>query len=438
MSKTATNGAIQTDNAPVQVTFALTEKELAMVPSNIAEDQDKLNQFGHQSLLMHLRHIAEAAGLSDMSHVDQTAKETMRAIKEDAEAIPDAIKEKFVEVVGVEEGQALKPVFDAINTAATDLNSKADVLNNTWNLDSKTSTASVAMDTMQSTITDMKELLDEGNANSIQQALTQTLTEVTDEDGILIETLKTVVEDILEPYSDKIDDIETYIQEKHGESTVIAKTTLKGKPHELKVHLIAKDWVDTTGGTATHCGPDNQPGDTVLEVSMPVGDDMRIVIESKDEDDTARGIKSIDDKLVKAMQLRQCDTGLWICKTEGGLSPTQIGSWGQSKNSIGPWLATTVDNVKTALIYLRAMELVSRAKELDVEADIDLNALQSHCVAIRGKLKKIQTVNTKFGQIVSLANEGKSVATDLRTDVRDIVTEIESIIKVAMASEGAA
>ena len=170
---------------------------------------------------------------------------------------------------------------------------------------------------------------------------------------------------------------------------------------------------------------------------MPVGDDMRIVIESKDEDDTARGIKSIDDRLVKAMQLRQCDTGLWICKTEGGLSPTQIGSWGQSKNSIGPWLATTVDNVTTALIYLRAMELVSRAKELDVEGDIDLNALQNHCVTILGKMKKIQTVNTKFGQIVTLANEGKSEATELRTDVRDIVTEIESIIKVAMASGGA-
>ena len=48
-----------------------------------------------------------------------------------------------------------------------------------------------------------------------------------------------------------------------------------------------------------------------------------------------------------------------------------------------------------------------------------------------------QTINTKIGQAETLLSETKTVNGDMRTRVSNSVTEIQSIIKVALSSGGA-
>ena len=371
MSQPVKNGAssdvLSTSPGPSQVTFELSAQDMASIDADIASNQDLLNNHAQECCSFGLQMFTKARGLSDMAYVDLAVKDILQTVTDELS--------KQMKLIGVEDGQALKPAYDALITAKDGLVTKSE-------------------DLRTDSVSDM---------------------------------------------SDQLGRIDTYIKETKGKTEAEANTIGKGKKHEDNVHAIAKDWVKSFGGIADPCGSDNQPGDTVLEVPMPVGDSMRIVIEAKDEDDTARGTKWIDDRLLKSMQHRRCDTALWIAKKEGGLSPTQIGTWGPGKNTIGHWLATTIDNENTALTYLYAMELISRKKKLiAIGADIDLNRLQSFCLSIRGKLKKVQTINTKFGQISTLANEGKSEATDLRTEIRHDVTEIESIIKIAMIGGGAA
>ena len=83
------------------------------------------------------------------------------------------------------------------------------------------------------------------------------------------------------------------------------------------------------------------------------------------------------------------------------------------------------------------MEVINRAKSSDIEADIDLNVLNSHCLTIRDTLKMSQTINTRIGQAETALSGAKTGIVDMRNKVSDSVTEIQSIIKVALSSGGA-
>ena len=437
MSKTPTNGAIKINNAPVQVTFELSEKELAMVPSNIANDQAMLNDFGRRSLMWNCGLIAQASGQSDLAYVDLAISETMNSFSTEAQELPGSIRDELEDVFGVEEGQAFEPIYSALDTTANTLIDAAVDLTEAWDLDSKSSTASKAFDNLETQSNSIVDLLDRDNQDSIYAHLDEVKAEMGAEDSPVVEAIDNAIEVKIEPLVTLITEVSNYIKEQKGKSEAEANSTVKGGVFEDNVHIVVKQWVETLGGNATHTGPDNMPGDHVLVVPMLDDEPMRIVVEDKDES-TARGSKWIGDRLLKAMIERDCGTALWVSKTQDGLSTTQIGSLGHGSNNLGDWSAATFDNLRTALTYLHAMEVINRAKSSDVEADIDLNVLNSHCVTIRETLKMSQTINTKIGQAETALSGAKTVNVDMRNKVSDSVTDIQSIIKVALSSGGAA
>ena len=335
--------------------------------------------------------------------------------------------------MGTDEGQALQPILGGLTTISDEIKGKADTLNASLNLDSKSSMLSVALD-------EMNEYLDPNNEGSIQHTLNEAVEAVAEEDGALANVVKGIVEGVLDteikPLVQICKDLDSYIKVKDGIEQGEANTTKKGASHEENVHSIAKKWVESLGGTALHTGGDNKPGDHVLTVPMPAGGDMNLVVESKNES-TARGVKHLSDKMGKSMQYRKCSTGLWISKTEAGLSQTEIGTWGLGKNEFGDWLATTVDNVTTALTYLRAMEIIRRAKVADVEVNLDLQGLMTKCDEIRNSVKKVQDINTRAGQIQNTAGEITTIATNLRNEIRNDAADIESLIKAAIDAKKA-
>jgi hypothetical protein len=141
------------------------------------------------------------------------------------------------------------------------------------------------------------------------------------------------------------------------------------------------------------------------------------------------------------MDHRDCQTGLWITKTTHGLSEKQIGDWALSSNSKGPWLATTIDNIETALTRLWSEEAIRRSKAADISTKLDakgLRALREKAETIDTLMGGIQNINTEAGKVVTGGNKIRDLATPLRTNVKNLVAEIQLIIKIAMSGGGAA
>ena len=417
------------------VTFRLSDKELSMVPTNIANDQAMLNDFGRRSLLWNCGLIAQASGQSDLAYVDLAISETMNSFATEAQELPDAFRTEIEDVVGVDEGQAFEPVYTLLTDTSGTLVDAATDLAETWDLDSKTSPASLAFGNLETKANTIAALLNRDNQDSIYSHLDEVKEEMGAEDSPLVEAIDGIIEDKIKPLRTLITEVSNYIKEQKGKSEADANSTVKGETFEELVHIGVKQWAETLGGNAIHTGPDNKPGDHVLVVPMLDDEPMRIVVEDKHES-TARGSKWIGDRLLKAMTERDCGTALWVSKTQDGLSTTQIGNLGHGSNNLGPWSATTFDNLRTALTYRHAMEVINRAKSSDVEADIDLNHLNGLCNTIKDTLKMGQTINTKIGQAEVALHGAKTVNAEMRDNVSHTVTEIQAIIKVALSSGG--
>ena len=114
------------------VTFTLSDKELSMVPNNIAIDQAMLNDFGRRSLLWNCGLIAQASGQSDLAYVDLAISETMNSFATEAQELPDAFRTEIEDVVGVDEGQAFEPVYTLLTDASDTLVDAATDLAETW------------------------------------------------------------------------------------------------------------------------------------------------------------------------------------------------------------------------------------------------------------------------------------------------------------------
>lgn len=404
MSQPVKNGAssdvLSTSPGPSQVTFELSAQDMASIDADIASNQDLLNNHAQVCCRVGLQMFTKARGQSDMSYVDIMARDTMQSV--------DARLDKSL------------------------------------NLDSKSSLLSLALDSNQEQIDSIFDKLDATKEGSIQQSVTAAVAEVVGEDGGLATTVRDVVDSVLEaelnPLKEAIERVDTYIKTKDGAEKVEANTPIKGALHELGTYRAAKLWAEAHGGIAIHTGTDNEPGDTVVKVPMLPGDDMKICVESKNES-TPRGTKWISDKLTISMDHRDCQTGLWITKTTHGLSEKQIGDWALSSNSKGPWLATTIDNIETALTRLWSEEAIRRSKAADISTKLDakgLRALREKAETIDTLMGGIQNINTEAGKVVTGGNKIRDLATPLRTNVKNLVAEIQLIIKIAMSGGGAA
>ena len=413
------------------VTIIISEKEMSKIPEDIRGRPVLLRDYTNDCFSFGNDAFFRAKTVQDTSYVDSAIASALYAFKRDAGSIPSQIRDELVSIVGIGDGQALEPIFSGLTSISTNIDGKATTLNDSLNLDSKTSMLSVAFD-------EVNGMLDPDTEGSIQHTLNQAISDIAEEDGTLVNSVQNIINSVLEtrigPLEVICKAIDTYIKVKDGVEQAESNSTKKGASHEENVHTIAKKWVESHGGSALHSGGDNNPGDHVLEVPMPSGPTMKIVIESKDES-TARGSKWISDKLFASMELRKCTTGLWISKTENGLSPTQIGDWGLGNNALGGWLATTVDNTSTALTYLRAMEIVNRAKAIDSEVDIDFKQLKEVCETIKNSVKKVQNIRTMAGQIITNAGNIKTEADELRSQINADVTKIESMIKIAISNK---
>ena len=117
---------------------------------------------------------------------------------------------------------------------------------------------------------------------------------------------------------------------------------------------MLQDWAQSVGAEVYHVGADNQPGDIVVTLRGDdvIADRMTIVIEARDRCSRAMGHKAISADMATKLAQRNADAGVYLSRTQDGLSLREIGEWAEGLCDYGPWVACTQQHLITAIRFL--------------------------------------------------------------------------------------
>ncbi|MBN1491500.1 MAG: hypothetical protein JXA69_16430 [Phycisphaerae bacterium] len=141
------------------------------------------------------------------------------------------------------------------------------------------------------------------------------------------------------------------IQSQEAAAEALAGTPVKGVDFEDEVRATVQCWGRMVGAAVDQVGPDRKPGDVLvtLDHELLSTGGLKIVIEARDES-SPRGKRRIADAMDKAMRARGAGYGIYIAKTSAGLA-REVTEWSEGRCSQGPYLATTSNNLLTALRF---------------------------------------------------------------------------------------
>ena len=135
------------------------------------------------------------------------------------------------------------------------------------------------------------------------------------------------------------------------------------------------------------------------------------------------GRSAISYDIAKKIAERNGNAGVYLSRSQDGLSLHEIGEWAEGICEHGPWVACTHQHLITAVRFLivqkRLLALRSAAHELD-SASIELQLK-----AIRTALSRIKTIKTKLKEMNICSDAVGEQVEHLRDEIKEALTSIE-------------
>lgn len=347
-------------------------------------------------------------------------------------AIPARLQDELIKKVGTGDGQVLKPIFDASQHASTEVRlriaeCKAFV---TEHIDPTTDTSTVGK-----ALQNVRDMLNPELPRSVQKSLETAIAMVTGGDGALAQTVKATVAAAMQPLQDEVRELGKEIRGQEAAEEVLSQTTEKGPRYEEEVIALLQPWARSVGAELEHVGVDNRPGDVLLKLTRTSisAADVRVVIEVRDEEATARGRKVISTDVTNAMAERSANAGIYLSRTPQGLG-REIGDWAEGECAQGPWVAITHEHLRTAIRFLIAQH---RLRTLRSELpDFDTAAIENQVKRIQTALDRIRTIKTKVTNIRTAADAIVSEGETLRDEIVSALRAIEDgILKASVSTD---
>jgi hypothetical protein len=255
---------------------------------------------------------------------------------------------------------------------------------------------------------------------------------VTGESGQLAKAVREVVSAALKPLEEKVTDLAKDVRGQEAVAEALEQTTQKGASYEEEVLRVLQGWAQWQGAETHHVGVDNQPGDVLLVLHEPDANDLRVIVEARDQQ-SSYGRKVISDHLNEAMARRGANTAIYVSKTRAGLAK-EIGEWAQGSSGAGPWVACTHEHLVTAVRFLIVQERLQQLRR--AAPALDAASIESQVQRVRTCLGKITNIKTKVTNIREGADDIESEANALRRDINDALSEIENALKAASNGAG--
>lgn len=348
----------------------------------------------------------------------------VRLVEGEVAKIPGRVEEALRKRMGVKNGQLLAPMATIVSTTEKVLKARLDSIHDFLR---KEIDPSKAGSTLGRSIKAITELLDGKRDGSIQKVLAQAVADVTDSDGALVGVMQKVLDAKLKPLREEMNRLGKEVRAQQAVDTALQTTTKKGIAFELEVLPTVQCWGRMVGAVVDHVGNDRKPGDilvTFKDCSLLAGE-LVIVIEARD-DTTRRGRKRIADDMTAALKTRGGDYGIYLGKSMSALA-REVGDWSEGQCSAGPFVATTADNLLTALRFV-LVETRLRAL-LEEQPEADTAAIQKEIDRIRTAMRRARTIKTKSSGIQRGADAIVSEVDELAREINAALADIEEALQ---------
>lgn len=364
----------------------------------------------------------------DTDFVKRKMSELLTHVEQAVVEIPAKAELALVQQMGTSDGQVLSPVKKLVSDASSETTKRINELRSLLSdeLDPRN-----AKSTLGGALQSLRDLLNPKNSDSIQSALDCAVNKATAENGALAKAVKIQVEEALKPLVTEIDGLAKEVRGQEAAAKALEQTTLKGAPYEEEVAGVLQDWAQSVGAEVYHVGGDNQPGDVVviLRGNDVIADRMTIVIEARDRCSRAMGRKAISADMASKLAQRNADAGVYLSRTQDGLSLREIGEWAEGLCEYGPWVACTQQHLITAIRFLIVQR---RLAALRVEAiELDSASIEQQVKTIRTSLGRIRTIKTKLTELGDCSDVIGAQADQLREEIKEAITSIEDALRNA-------
>ncbi|HZP33637.1 MAG TPA: hypothetical protein VFB23_09785 [Candidatus Acidoferrales bacterium] len=366
----------------------------------------------------------------DTDFVKRRISELLAQVEGAVTGIPQRAEEALLQKIGSDDGQVLHPIKAVIDQASSETTRRINELKGLLaeDLDPKN-----AKSTLGSALQSLRDLLNPKNTESIQAVLDQAVGKATSESGALAKVVKIQVEEALKPLPFEIDSLAKEIRGKEAAAEAIQQTTLKGTPYEQNVIQALQGWARVAGAEVHHVGADNQPGDMVIAVRGDglIPEPISVVVEARDRGSRAMGRKAISSEMAVKMTERNANAGIFLSRTQDGLSVGEIGEWAEGANEYGPWVACTHEHLVTAVRFLIVQRRLSILREAAPE--IDSVAVEKQLKNIHTALGRVRTIKTKLTELGGCADAIDEQAEHLRSEIKEALGSIEDTLRASEA-----
>jgi len=370
----------------------------------------------------------------DTDFVKRKISELLTHVEQAVVGIPAKAELALVQQMGTFDGQVLSPVKKLVSDASSETTKRINELRSLLSdeLDPRN-----AKSTLGGALQSLRDLLNPKNSDSIQSALDCAVNKATAENGALAKAVKTQVEEALKPLVTEMDGLAKEIRGQEAAAEALEQTTLKGAPYEEEVTGVLQDWAQSVGAEVYHVGGDNQPGDiiVVLRGDDVIADRMTIVIEARDRCSRAMGRKAISADMATKLAQRNADAGVYLSRTQDGLSLREIGEWAEGQCDYGPWVACTQQHLITAVRFLIVQRRLAALRAAALE--LDSASIEQHVKTIRTSLGRVRTIKTKLTELGTCSDVIGAQADQLREEIKEAITSIEDALRSAHCKKAA-
>jgi len=366
----------------------------------------------------------------DTDFVRRKVAELLVQVENAVISIPKKAEESILQKIGTADGQVLNPVKkiidDTSNETARRINELKTLLSDDLDPRNTKSTLGTALQSL-------RDLLNPKNMESIQGVLDQAVNKATAENGVLAKAVKAQVEEALKPLVSEVDNLAKEVRGQEAAAVALEQTTLKGSPYEEEVTGLLQDWAKPVGAEVHHVGGDNLPGDVV--VSIPgdgiIAQPMSIVVEARDRGSRAMGRQAIAADMAAKMAERHVDAGIYLSRSQDGLSVREIGEWAEGSCDQGPWIACTHQHLVTAVRFLIVQRRLAMLRANS--AEVDSASIEQQIKVIRTALGRIRTIKTKLSELGSCTSAIDEQAEQLRGEIKEALCLMEDSLRAGVS-----
>jgi prefoldin subunit 5 len=360
----------------------------------------------------------------DIDFVKRQVQELLHNVEMAIGGVAGTAETALLGKIGTDNGQVLAPIKALVDASAKVLIGRLEEVKNllTNDLDPNCATGALGI-----ALSKVRTLLDPKHQDSVQNSISEAVSSVADDDGLLAKTVRKCVEESIKPLTDEVDALSKQLS---GEKMVIealANTPSKGPEFEEEVANTLAAWARISGAHIERVGEDNQPGDFIVDIHDEASGahSLRVVVEARDRQ-TPVGRQKIAQDLAPKFRHRKAAAAVYVSKTPSGLAK-EIGDWAEGHCDGGAWVACTHDHLTLALRFVAVDQKIKRLRE--ARPDIDGSLIQAQAQAIRASLGRITTIKSKITNLRNTTSDIETEANSLKTEIVSAINALEEALR---------